>query len=269
MIHTKSSYDYYMDDLRKYPVLDKQQNEVLVKNMLQGDQEARTKLINGNLKLVIFAAKKYQNEVVDYMDLIQQGNLGLIHAIDTYDPNRGALSTYIVAVVNQQIARYMQDQSRTIRKPVYQQELAYKIKSYVEYERQEYDHEPTIEEIAEALGLPEITVENIAKDYTSTISIHTPINSEGDLLADLIADDTVAVNHTGMKKAVEVALSYLTPEERDLMERYYGLNGKKPMTLRAIGETRDYSRQNVLLRKMDILNKLRYPDILAEIRRQL
>lgn len=265
-----TAYEYYMRDINKLTVNDKSTNETLMKKYLEGDEEAREKLINGNLRLVLHVVGQFKNENIDYMDLVQQGNMGLIHAIDTYDLNRASLSTYIVLCVKAYITRYISDQSRTIRRPVWQQETTKKINEIIAMYKEDFHHAPSVEEIAAELELPVSKVEQILKDNASTLtSLDAVLDDDDSTLYDCIADEAVETNETGLKKAVKVALDSLTDSDREFLERYYGLNGRKPESLKSIGKSRNKTKQNASLDKMMILSKLRYPDILKEIRKQL
>ena len=266
----KTAYEYYMEDLQKYKSNTPEENETLEKMYKEGDLKAREKLVNGNLRLVLFVVNQYTDAPVDRLDLIQQGNLGLLEAIESYDPDRGSLSTYIVLQAKRYINRYLYDQSRTIRKPEWQQTTSQKIYDFIAEHKRQFSETPTVETIAAGLNLAEITVERIMKDNSfKFVPLDAPIGDGVDTVQDIIPDTTEQDASDSYKKAIQTALHYLNQEDRELLEYIYGLNGRPQKTMEEIGKMRNMTKQGISLQHIKALTKLRHPKILNDIRRQL
>lgn len=268
----KTAFDYYMEDMKKYPVLSANETQELIKEYKAGNLEAREKLINHNQRLVIRTVSHYSIPDVEYLDLIQQGNIGLLKAIEDYDPERGAkLTTYMVIQIKRYIMKYLYDQSRVIRKPKWQQTTAKHIQAVSTGLEAALNRKPTAEEIAMALDISTDVVERIIKDeYATIISLDTPLKDDDCDLAETIEDENAKpTNETKMKQAVLTALSCLNDEDRKFIELYYGVNGKEQKSGSELAEMYNTSRQNICLKRDRILNRLRYPDYLKEIRHKL
>lgn len=269
----KNTLRIYLDEAEKYPLLTKEESLELYKLAKNGDKKAREKLINHNLLLVIKIAKKYMASGIDLMDLIQQGNLGLIKAVDTWDPSLGALSTHATYQITASISRYCLNNQNTIRKPVWQQDLTIKIEKIIAEYIKKTGRKPSVEEIATMLDIYPETIERIYQvNAIKFVPLDAPISSNDHqtmTIADTIADDRPReIGQEKLKKAVQIALSYLDPEDADFMENAFSLNGKRK-TLDQIAEERGVTKQAMSLKKQELLQKLRYPAILEAIRKEL
>ena len=271
MTQNPTAFEYYKRDIEKYKSNDQTENKVLEKMYREGDETAREKLINGNLKLVLYVVNQYEvSDSIDLMDLVQQGNIGLIEAIESHDPERSALSTYIVLRVKRRINRYLYEQSKTIRKPEWQQLTTRKINELIDSFSREYGYTPTPEYIAMKLNVPERTVDSILKDNAvKLISLDSPIGEDGDTLQDFIPDNSEPNLSSNYKRAIQTALNHLSFEDRELIENLYGLNGKQQKSMEEYGRMHNTTKQNISQKYLKILSKLRHPDILKEIRKQL
>lgn len=264
----------YYQEAAKYPLLTEEEEKELLQKAQSGDKDAREKLITHNLKLVLSIVKDYTGPGVDTLDLIQQGNIGLIYSIDHYDPTRGAkLSTAASYGIKKYIIKYYFEQSRTIRKPQWQQEMTSKIRDAEQALSHTLGRKPTIEEVAEYVDALPITVERVLQDNAvKQVSLHTPLNDDGDTVEDLIAAEE-EVNSERMeeryKNAVKTALSYLSEDEANFLRALYGVDGAPMKTQTQLSEERGYSREYGRQMKEAALRKLRHPDILQDIRSKL
>lgn len=261
----------YMDDVGKYPLLTKEEAEQLHIQAKKGDKEAREKLINSNLRLVISIANTYVGCGLDYMDLIQQGNIGLINAVDNWDPNLGTLSTFATFKIRASISRYCYNNIDTIRKPVWQKELSYQIDKTIENFILISGRKPSVDEIAAILDIYPEKIEKIYQDNSvNFIPLDAPVSDDSNAkIEETIADESPdEFEADKMKKAVEVALSFLEPDEREILENSFGLNGKCK-TQEQMAMERGCTKQNMSLKKLELIQKLRYPEILDAIRKEL
>lgn len=263
----RTSKDYYLEDIAKYPVLSKKEMDQLFQRYKQGDTTAREKLINHNQRLIIKEANKYKTN--DYMDLIQVGNLGLIYAIDNYQPDKAGLSTYMTICIRGYILKYFYNETEIIRRPQWQQENINRVIDVENYLRTKKGRKPTTEEIADFMNLTPEGVEKIINKQR-IIPIDTPLRTDGSTLLDIIPDDAEdPKTPEKLKQAATTALELLNDEDREIMEYLYGLNGKEELSLEELGKMKNVSKQAIQQRRQRILNKLRYPDYLKQIRRQL
>ena len=270
---TKSAFEMYIDDIKDIPVLSKEETEKLVNDMMNGDKTAREKLITHNLKLVVHIVRnQYAGKGFDIMELIQQGNLGLIYGIDHYDPSRNtALNTAIGFGIKHYINKYRYNQIDLIRKPQYHKELSVKMKYAISALEQLYGEQPTDEDIADYLNVPVETVtRNRLDDAIRFVSIDELIGDDSnETIGDQIADETEFTNYEALKRASDLAMTFLDPDEQKLMREYYGLGETESKSLEEIAKETPYTKQNIGLIKNRTITKLRYPDILKEIRKQL
>ncbi len=227
---------------------------------------SRNKLAEGNVRLVISEAKRYMNRGLDFGDLIQEGNLGLLKAIDKYDWKKGfKFSTYATWWIRQVITRAVADHSRTIRIPIHMIETITKINKAQKALLQEKGRHPSIEEIAEYLEMPIEKVEKALRVAKEPISMDKPIGKDGDTsLGEIIQDDrTLSAEEElkigSLRERLNETLNMLSPRERKVIELRYGLDGKKPRTLEEVGQELGLTRERVRQLETQAIDKLRNP----------
>ena len=245
------------------PVLSSEHEMVLAHKIAKGDEAARDKLVQANLKLVVSIAKKYVGRGMIFSDLIQEGNIGLLRAVDKYDYRRGfKFSTYATWWIRQAITRAIADQGRTIRIPVHMVETINKMSKTRSRLQQKNGREPTLEEIAKAMDLTDEQVSQIIKIAPEPLSLETPIGEEEDShLSDFIEDDVTispqdATNNLVLKEKVEEALNMLTEREREVIIMRFGLNGGNPCTLEEVGRKLNVTRERIRQIESKAIKKL-------------
>ena len=256
----------YLKDIGKYPRLTADEEKELSVLALAGDQNAINKLIECNLLLVVSVAKKYHGCGLPLLDLIQEGNLGLMKAAKKYDGTKGfRFSTYATYWIRQTIARALGDSSRTIRIPANMVELISKIKKASGKLAQELDRQPTEQEIADELGM-EIDKIQAALDITQvSTSLDVPIDDDGEVcMGDLIADSTAINAITDLideanAKIINDVLDTLSVREADILRMRFGINTIKPMTLEEVGSHYGLSKERIRQIESNALRKLRNP----------
>lgn len=256
----------YLKDIGKVPLLSADEEAVLAKRMLEGDEDAKQKLSEANLRLVVSIAKRYVGRGMLFLDLIQEGNLGLMKAVEKFDYTKGfKFSTYATWWIRQAITRAIADQARTIRIPVHMVET---INRQVRAQRQllqELGREPTPEEIAELMGITPEKVVEIQKIAQDPVSLETPIGEEEDShLVDFIEDTkTIAPSdvaaHTMLREQLITALHKLTPREEKVIRLRYGLDDGKQRTLEEVGKEFNVTRERIRQIEAKALRKLRNP----------
>jgi RNA polymerase primary sigma factor len=229
-------------------------------------EHARNKLAEGNVRLVISEAKKYMNRGLDFGDLVQEGNLGLLKAIDKYDYKKGfKFSTYATWWIRQAITRAVADHSRTIRIPIHMIETITKINRAQKALLQEKGRQPSIEEIAEYLEMPISRVEKALSVAKEPLSMDKPIGSDGDTsLGEIIYDESTLsaeeeLKIQSLRERLNMALKMLSPRERKVIELRFGLDGKKPRTLEEVAQEMNLTRERVRQLEVQALEKLRNP----------
>jgi RNA polymerase primary sigma factor len=227
---------------------------------------ARNKLAEGNVRLVISEAKRYMNRGLDFGDLVQEGNLGLLKAIDKYDYKKGfKFSTYATWWIRQAITRAVADHSRTIRIPIHMIETITKINRAQKALLQEKGRQPSIEEIAEYLEMPISRVEKALSVAKEPLSMDKPIGSDGDTsLGEIIYDESTLsaeeeLKIQSLRERLNMALKMLSPRERKVIELRFGLDGKKPRTLEEVAQEMNLTRERVRQLEVQALEKLRNP----------
>jgi RNA polymerase primary sigma factor len=242
----------YLSEIGKVPLLTAVQEVSLAKRIERCDMDARAKLVSANLRLVVSIAKRYVGRGLSLLDLIQEGNLGLIRAVEKFDYRRGyKFSTYATWWIRQAITRGLADQSRTIRIPVHMTELLNKLIRVQRRLLQELGHEPTPEEIAVEMEITPQKVREILKISQEPVSLETPIGEEGDSqFGDFIADDDAveaveAVSESMQKDELSAILHGLTHRERKVIELRFGLRGEQPRTLEEVGKTFGVTRERI------------------------
>ncbi len=256
----------YLKEIGKVPLLSADEEIELAKKMEQGDEEAKKKLCEANLRLVVSIAKRYVGRGMLFLDLIQEGNLGLIKAVDKFDWKKGyKFSTYATWWIRQAITRSIADQARTIRIPVHMVETINKLIRVSRQLLQEYGREPTPEEIAAVMEISEDKVREILKIAQEPVSLETPIGEEEDShLGDFIPDDDVpapaeAAAFSMLKEQLVEVLDTLTEREQKVLKLRFGLEDGRPRTLEEVGKRFDVTRERIRQIEAKALRKLRHP----------
>ena len=263
----------YLKEIGKVPLLTAEEEIDLAKKMENGDEDAKKKLCEANLRLVVSIAKRYVGRGMLFLDLIQEGNLGLIKAVDKFDWRKGyKFSTYATWWIRQAITRSISDQARTIRIPVHMVETINKLIRISRQLLQEYGREPTPEEIAKEMDLPEEKVREILKIAQEPVSLETPIGEEEDShLGDFIPDDDVpapaeAAAFSMLKEQLMEVLGTLTEREQKVLKLRFGLEDGRARTLEEVGKQFDVTRERIRQIEAKALRKLRHPSRSKKLR---
>ena len=242
----------YLKEIGKVPLLSADEEVELAKRMAEGDEEAKKRLAEANLRLVVSIAKRYVGRGMLFLDLIQEGNLGLIKAVEKFDYHKGfKFSTYATWWIRQAITRAIADQARTIRIPVHMVETINKLIRVSRQLLQELGREPTPEEIAAELDMPVERVREILKISQEPVSLETPIGEEEDShLGDFIQDDNVpvpaeAAAQTLLKEQLDEVLDTLTEREQKVLRLRFGMNDGRARTLEEVGKEFDVTRERI------------------------
>ena len=256
----------YLKEIGKVPLLSAEEEIELAKKMEEGDEEAKKKLAEANLRLVVSIAKRYVGRGMLFLDLIQEGNLGLIKAVEKFDYRKGyKFSTYATWWIRQAITRAIADQARTIRIPVHMVETINKLIRVSRQLLQELGREPLPEEIAEEMNLPVERVREILKISQEPVSLETPIGEEEDShLGDFIQDDNVpvpadAAAFTLLKEQLVEVLGTLTEREQKVLRLRFGLDDGRARTLEEVGKEFNVTRERIRQIEAKALRKLRHP----------
>ena len=256
----------YLKEIGKVPLLSAEEEVELAQRMEDGDQEAKNKLAEANLRLVVSIAKRYVGRGMLFLDLIQEGNLGLMKAVEKFDYHKGyKFSTYATWWIRQAITRAIADQARTIRIPVHMVETINKLIRVSRQLLQEYGREPTPEEIAEAMGITVDRVHEILKISQEPVSLETPIGEEEDShLGDFLPDENVpvpaeAATFTLLKEQLHEVLDTLTEREQRVLILRFGLEDGKARTLEEVGKEFNVTRERIRQIEAKALRKLRHP----------
>ena len=263
----------YLREIGKIPLLTFDEELELAEKVLQGDEEAKKKLSESNLRLVVSIAKKYVGRGMLFLDLIQEGNMGLIKAVEKFDYTKGyKFSTYATWWIRQAITRAIADQARTIRIPVHMVETINKLIRTSRLLLQRLGREPSPEEIAEELEMPVERVMEIQKIAQDPVSLETPIGEEDDShLGDFIQDDDSpapqdAAAYTLLKEQLEDVMNTLTPREAKVLKLRFGLEDGKARTLEEVGKEFDVTRERIRQIEAKALRKLRHPSRSKKLR---
>lgn len=256
----------YLKEIGKVPLLSAEEEIELAKRMELGDQDAKKRLAEANLRLVVSIAKRYVGRGMLFLDLIQEGNLGLIKAVEKFDYRKGyKFSTYATWWIRQAITRAIADQARTIRIPVHMVETINKLIRVSRQLLQELGREPSPEEIAEEMSMPVERVREILKISQEPVSLETPIGEEEDShLGDFIQDDNVpvpadAAAFTLLKEQLEEVLGTLTEREQKVLTLRFGLEDGRARTLEEVGKEFNVTRERIRQIEAKALRKLRHP----------
>lgn len=256
----------YLKEIGKVPLLTSEEEVELAKRMEQGDEEAKARLAEANLRLVVSIAKRYVGRGMQLLDLIQEGNLGLMKAVKKFDYRKGyKFSTYATWWIRQAITRAIADQARTIRIPVHMVETINKLLRVSRQLLQELGREPTDEEIAEKMDIPVSKVREIMKISQDPVSLETPIGEEEDShLGDFIKDENVtspadAASFVLLQEQLNEVLDTLTEREQEVLKLRFGLEDGRTRTLEEVGKEFNVTRERIRQIEAKALRKLRHP----------
>ena len=256
----------YLKEIGRVPLLTSDEEKELAERMALGDEDAKNRLIEANLRLVVSIAKRYVGKGMFFLDLIQEGNIGLMKAVDKFDHEKGfKFSTYATWWIRQAITRAIADQARTIRIPVHMVETIHKVSRYSRQMLQELGREATAEEIGEKMGISAEKVREIMKIAQDPVSLETPIGEEEDShLGDFIPDDDAPqpseiASATILREVIERELHTLTPREEHVIKLRFGLYDGRSRTLEEVGKEFDITRERIRQIEAKALRKLRHP----------
>ncbi|MBE6824135.1 MAG: RNA polymerase sigma factor RpoD [Ruminococcaceae bacterium] len=256
----------YLKEIGRVPLLTSEEEVELAIKISEGDANAKKRLSEANLRLVVSIAKRYLGRGMHFLDLIQEGNLGLIKAVEKFDYTKGfKFSTYATWWIRQAITRAIADQARTIRIPVHMVETINKVKKVSSQLLHQNGHEPSADEIAEELDMPVEKVREIMRVAQEPVSLETPIGEEEDShLGDFIPDDDApapadAASHTMLREQLIEVLDTLTPREEKVLRLRFGLEDGRSRTLEEVGKEFNVTRERIRQIEAKALRKLRHP----------
>ncbi len=255
----------YLKEIGKVPLLSGTEEIELAKRMSEGDEYAKDRLAEANLRLVVSIAKRYVGRGMHFLDLIQEGNLGLIKAVEKFDHEKGyKFSTYATWWIRQAITRAIADQARTIRIPVHMVETINRVMRVSRQLVQELGREPSSAEIAKELGQPEEKIREILKIALDPVSLETPIGEEDSHLGDFIPDEDIpapveATSHIMLREQLAEVLDTLTPRESKVLQLRFGLIDGRQRTLEEVGREFNVTRERIRQIESKALRKLRHP----------
>ncbi len=256
----------YLKEIGKVALLDADKELEIAERMANGDESAKQMLIEANLRLVVSIAKRYVGKGMFFLDLIQEGNLGLMKAVEKFDYTKGyKFSTYATWWIRQAITRAIADQARTIRIPVHMVETIHKVSRYQRQLLQELGHEASADEVAEKIGMSPEKVREIMKIAQDPVSLETPIGEEEDShLGDFIPDDDSpapqdAASYAMLREQIREVLHTLTPREEQVLKLRYGLEDGRTHTLEEVGKKFNITRERIRQIEAKALRKLRHP----------
>ena len=264
---TQDPVKMYLKDIGKVPLLSAEEEIELAKRMEAGDEMAKKKLAESNLRLVVSIAKRYVGRGMLFLDLIQEGNLGLLKAVEKFDYRKGyKFSTYATWWIRQAITRAIADQARTIRIPVHMVATINKVTRVSRDLLQKLGREPLPEEVGEVMGLPKERVQEIMKIAQEPVSLETPIGEEEDShLGDFIQDESIptpveATNQTLLHEQLDEVVSTLTEREQRVIKLRFGWDDGRPRTLEEVGKEFNVTRERIRQIEAKALRKLRHPN---------
>ena len=257
----------YLKEIGKVPLLSAEEEIELAQRMEEGDEEAKKKLAEANLRLVVSIAKRYVGRGMLFLDLIQEGNLGLIKAVEKFDYRKGyKFSTYATWWIRQAITRAIADQARTIRIPVHMVETIHKLSRVSKQLLQELGRDPSNAEIAERMGITEQRVCEIQKIAQDPVSLESPVGEEEESkIADFVEDESISspsenASQNLLKTQLMAVIETLTPREQKVIRLRYGLDDSHPRTLEEVGREFNVTRERIRQIEAKALRKLRHPN---------
>ena len=263
----------YLKEIGSIPLLTQEQEQDLARRKSEGDAEAGKKLVEANLRLVVSIAKRYTGRGMSFLDLVQEGNIGLMKAVEKFDYTKGyRLSTYATWWVKQSVTRALADQSRTIRLPVHMVEAVNRIRKAQRALAVKLGREPSNEEIGKEVGMSEKRVTELMQSSGDTVSLETPVGDEdGSNLGDFVADDSNAsteekAESVFLREEIEQMLQGLNPREREVIILRFGLESGHPLTLEEVGKRFKVTRERIRQIETAALRKLRNPSRSKKIR---
>ena len=263
----------YLKEIGSIPLLTQEQEQDLAKRKSEGDAEAGKKLVEANLRLVVSIAKRYTGRGMSFLDLVQEGNIGLMKAVEKFDYTKGyRLSTYATWWVKQSVTRALADQSRTIRLPVHMVEAVNRIRKAQRALAVKLGREPSNEEIGKEVGMSEKRVTELMQSSGDTVSLETPVGDEdASNLGDFVADDSNAsteekAESVFLREEIEQMLQGLNPREREVIILRFGLESGHPLTLEEVGKRFKVTRERIRQIETAALRKLRNPSRSKKIR---
>ncbi|MCS6937324.1 MAG: sigma-70 family RNA polymerase sigma factor [Candidatus Bipolaricaulota bacterium] len=273
----EESYDpvkLYLQEIGKVSLLTREQEIELARRVSLGEKEARDALITANLRLVVSIAKKYMGRGLSFLDLIQEGNLGLMRAVEKFDPSKGfKFSTYATWWIRQAITRAIADQARTIRVPVHMMESVRELQRIKKEHLHEYGASPDLQMLSQELGLSEKQIKQVENLSQYTTSLERPVGEdEEDSLGDFIEDKnapspTKETYKMFMNEELEHALNQLNEREREILKLRYGLEDGHPRTLKDVAKVFNITRERVRQIEIKALEKLKHPNRKEELQR--
>ena len=265
-ILTDDPVKVYLKEIGTVPLLSSEEELELAKRVVEGDKKNKKRLSEANLRLVVSIAKRYLGRGMHFLDLIQEGNLGLMKAVEKFDYTKGfKFSTYATWWIRQAITRAIADQARTIRIPVHMVETMNKVRRVSGQLLHNNGREPTPEEVAEELNMPVEKIREIMRASQDPLSLETPIGEEDDThLGDMVPDgDALApveeASHVLLREQLMDVLGTLTPRERKVLQMRFGISGGRPHTLEEVGKEFDVTRERIRQIEAKALRKLRHP----------
>ncbi|MGM9651510.1 MAG: RNA polymerase sigma factor RpoD [Faecousia sp.] len=265
-VSTSDPVRMYLKEIGKIPLLTPEEEQEIAKRMAQGDEEAKKRMIEANLRLVVSIAKRYVGRGMQFLDLIQEGNLGLLKAVEKFDYTKGyKFSTYATWWIRQATTRAVADQARTIRIPVHMVETINKVSRTSRSLVQELGRDPTSGEISKRLGIPEEKVAEVMKIAQEPVSLETPVGEEDDShLGDFIQDNEAkepaeSASYNMLREQLNQVMQTLTPREAKVLRLRFGMEDGRAHTLEEVGNEFHVTRERVRQIEAKALRKLRHP----------
>lgn len=264
-LNTSDPIKMYLKEIGKFPLLTREEEIELAKQIEEGSELAKTKLAEGNLRLVVSIAKNHIGSDMGFLDLIQEGNIGLMKAVERYDYKKGfKFSTYATWWIRQAVTRAIADQGRTIRVPVHMIENINKLFRIQRILLHDLGRDPEPEEIAEYMDIDVDKVNDIIQFAQKPVSLEIPIGEGESQLGDFVEDEHMAspveaATHAMLKEGLLEVLETLTPREQEVLTLRFGLNDEKTRTLEEVGQKFDLTRERIRQIESKALNKLRHP----------
>ena len=260
----RATLDIYLGEIKSFDLLNAESELELARCIVAGDQKARETMIRSNLRLVVSIAKNYVNRGLGFMDLIEEGNMGLLRAVEKFDPNAGCrFSTYATWWIKQSIRRSLVNSSKTVRIPSYMEELIGRLRSTQMLLTDQLKRSPTVEELAAAMDLPEGNISAIKRAIETTKSLSNPIPVDGqsgteDMIPDhsQTAPDQIILEQNQLENLRDL-LEEMSPRDATILKLRFGLSGEDPMTLKEIGERVGLTRERVRQLENEALRRLK------------